>query len=148
MYSFEHILSKAAQTCAKPYSGLPKHHFVGGNIDEPTIPIDALSDALVDLLKDEGHHLAKYGMDSGMQGYLPLREQIATMLAKRAGMTVNASEILLTTGSLQAMDLVNKALLNAGDIVLIEAENYAGTLTKLDALGVDYIGVKTDDHGM
>lgn len=148
MYSFEHILSKAAQTCAKPFGGLPKHHFVGGNIDEPTIPIDALSDALVDLLKDEGHHLAKYGMDSGMQGYLPLREQIATMLAKRAGMTVNASEILLTTGSLQAMDLVNKALLNAGDIVLIEAENYAGTLTKLDALGVDYIGIKTDDHGM
>ncbi len=148
MYSFEHILSNTARTCAKPYNGLPKHHFVGGNIDEPTVPIGALSDALVDLLKDEGHHLAKYGMDSGMQGYRPLREQIASMLRDRAGMIVTADEILLTTGSLQAMDLVNKALLNAGDVVLIEAENYAGTLTKLDALGVEYIGIKTDDDGM
>jgi 2-aminoadipate transaminase len=148
MYSFEHILSNIAQSSVKPYSGLPRHHFVGGNIDEPSVPIGALSDALVDLLQEEGHHLAKYGMDSGMQGYLPLREQIARMLGERAGMTVSAEEVLLTTGSLQAMDLVNKALLNAGDVVLIEAENYAGTLTKLNALGVDYIGIKTDDHGM
>ncbi len=59
-------------------------------------------------------------MNSGMQGYLPLREQIATMLGERAGMVVSADEVLLTTGSLQAMDLVNKALLDSGDVVLIE----------------------------
>ena len=46
------------------------------------------------------------------------------------------------------MDLVNKALLNKGDVVLIEASNYAGTLTKLDALGVEYIGVPLDRDGM
>lgn len=148
MYRFENILSNIAQNFGKPYSGLPKHHFVGGNIDEATVPLAALSDALVDLLKEEGHHFAKYGMNSGMQGYLPLREQIATMLGERAGMVVSADEVLLTTGSLQAMDLVNKALLDSGDVVLIESENYAGTLTKLDALGVEYIGVKTDDYGM
>ena len=63
MYRFENILSNIAQNCTKPYSGLPKHHFVGGNIDEATVPLGALSDALVDLLKEEGHHLAKYGME-------------------------------------------------------------------------------------
>ena len=63
-------------------------------------------------------------------------------------MEAPAENILMTSGSLQAMDLVNKSLLNKGDIVLVEAANYAGTLTKLDALGVDYIGIDLDENGM
>ncbi len=55
MYRFENILSISRKTAAN-HSGLPKHHFVGGNIDEATVPLAALSDALVDLLKEEGHH--------------------------------------------------------------------------------------------
>lgn len=92
--------------------------------------------------------MGKYGMNSGPQGYLPLREIISDCLKRRAEMSVAPGEVLMTSGSLQAMDLVNKALLNKGDMVLVEAANYAGTLTKLDALGVDYVGIELDENGM
>lgn len=141
-------LSRVATVQAKPYAGLPPHHFVGGNIDEPTVPADALAETLGGLLRNHGQAMGKYGMNSGPQGYLPLRQCVAQTLQRRAGMSVTADEVLLTSGSLQAMDLVNKALLDRGDVVLIESANYAGTLGKLNALGVDYIGIDLDDQGM
>jgi 2-aminoadipate transaminase len=103
---------------------------------------------MADLLRRDGHAMAKYNMNSGPQGYLPLREATAAMLNRRAGMQISASEVLLTGGSLQAMDLVNRAFLNPGDLVLIEAENYAGTMGKLNKLGVEYLGIPLDDQGM
>ena len=63
-------------------------------------------------------------------------------------MSVTPGDVLVTTGSNQAMDLVNKSLLNIGDVVLVEAANYAGTLAKLDALGVKYVGIDLDEKGM
>lgn len=148
MFEFDTFLSKAASVEAKPFTGFPPYHFVGGNIDEPTVPSASLADAIGDVLRSHGNSMGKYGMNSGPQGYLPLRETISDILKRRAGMKVSADEILMTTGSLQAMDLVNKALLNKGDLVLVEAANYAGTLSKLDALGVDYMGIELDQEGM
>lgn len=148
MFDFRSHLSAVATVEAKPFSGFPPFHFVGGNIDEPTVPAEALANAVARVLSRQGHAMGKYGMDSGSQGYLPLREIISDSLKRRAGMDVAADQVLLTTGSLQAMDLVNKALLDKGDVVLVEAANYAGTLTKLDALGVDYVGIDLDDKGM
>ena len=148
MFDFSNHLSSVAQTSAQPYAGLPPHHFVGGNIDEPTVPVGKLAKALADVLQSEGQAMGKYGMNSGPQGYLPLRETLSAILHRRAGITAAPENILLTSGSLQAMDLVNKALLNPGDTVLVEAANYAGTLTKLDALGVNYIGIPLDENGM
>jgi len=148
MFDFRSRLSAAAVSEVVPFLGFPPFHFVGGNIDEPTVPAEALADAVGRVLRNQGHAMGKYGMNNGPQGYLPLRECISASLQKRAGMTVSTDEILLTSGSLQAMDLVNKALLDRGDIVLVEASNYAGTLTKLDALGVEYLGIDLDENGM
>jgi len=148
MFDFRSRLSSVAGGEAKPFSDFPPFHFVGGNIDEPTVPAEALADAVGRVLRHQGHAMGKYGMNSGPQGYLPLRECISASLLQRAGMTVSTDEVLLTSGSLQAMDLVNWALLDKGDVVLVEASNYAGTLSKLDALGVEYIGIDLDEHGM
>lgn len=148
MFEFDSLLSAVASNEAKPFSGYPSYHFVGGNIDEPTVPSEALADAVGDIIRNQGHAMGKYGMNSGPQGYLPLREIISDCLKRRAGMSVTSGEVLITSGSLQAMDLANKALLNKGDVVLVEAANYAGTLTKLDALSVDYVGIELDEKGM
>lgn len=148
MFEFSPLLSAAATGEAKPFSGLPPFHFVGGNIDEASVPVEALAAAVGEVIRSQGNAMGKYGMNSGSQGYLPLRRIIAEILHRRAGMTVDPGEILVTSGSLQAMDLVNKALLNKGDIVLVEAANYSGTLSKLDALGVEYIGIELDQQGM
>ena len=147
-FDFGDCLSSAAQRQAAPFSGFPPYHFVGGNIDEPTVPADALADALGDVIRRHGHSMAKYGMESGAQGHLPLRAFVCDMLGRRAGMRVDPDEVLMTSGSLQAMDLVNAALLNRGDVVVLEAGNYAGALTRLNALGVDYVGIELDGDGM
>ena len=147
-FEFASLLSPAATNTAKPFSGYPPYHFVGGNIDEPTVPVDALADAVGKVIREKGHAMAKYGMDSGPQGDLSLREFICDCLKRRNSMTVKPQEVLLTAGSLQAMDLVNKALLSKGDVVLLEAANYSGALSRLDALGVEYVGIELDHHGM
>ncbi|MDJ0612813.1 MAG: PLP-dependent aminotransferase family protein [Rhizobiaceae bacterium] len=147
-FKFDAFLSDVAAKQAKPFSGYPVHHFVGGNIDEPTVPAGKLAEAVGKVIREQGTTMGKYGMDSGPQGYLPLRETICDILKRRADMNVQPDEVLMTSGSLQAMDLINKALLNKGDVVLVEAANYAGTLTKLDALGVDYVGIDLDEDGM
>ncbi len=147
-FDFGATLSDKAQREASPFKGYPPYHFVGGNIDEPTVPADALAEALGDVIRRHGHAMAKYGMESGPQGHLPLREFVCEMLGRRAGMRVEPGEVLMTTGSLQAMDLVNAALLNRGDVVVLEAANYSGALTRLNALGVDYVGVELDGDGM
>jgi len=148
MFDFSSFLSTVATKQAGKFAGFPAYHFVGGNIDEATVPAAALADAVRTVLLQEGHALGKYGMNSGSQGYLPLRDFIVQNLDRRAGMKITMDEVLITSGSLQAMDLVNAALLDRGDVVLVEAGNYAGALTRLAALGVEYIGIELDDDGM
>lgn len=147
-FDFDARLSAAAASKAARFSGYPPYHFVGGNIDEPTVPAVALADAVGKVVREHGHDLAKYGMDSGPQGHLPLREFICDCLKRRTEIAVTPDEVLLTSGSLQALDLVNKVLLDKGDVVLLEAANYAGSLSRLDALGVEYQGIDLDQDGM
>ena len=147
-FDFSNVLSSRATSSAGQWKGFPPYHFVGGNIDEATVPVDALATALDKVFRAQGHSMAKYGMESGSQGYLPLREFIVGNLKRRADMDITPTEVLLTSGSLQAMDLVNELLLEKGDVVVLEAANYGGALTRLDRLGVDYVGVDLDDGGM
>lgn len=147
-YAFETGLSEKAKATATPFNGYPPFHFVGGNIDEPTVPVDHFADIIADIIRNKGRAMAKYGMESGSQGYLPLREFICDCTHRHAGMQVTPEQVLITSGSLQAMDLVNAAFLNPGDTVVLEAGNYAGALSRLDALGVNYVGVDLDENGM
>jgi 2-aminoadipate transaminase len=147
-FDFSHVLSKRATSTGAQWKGYPPYHFVGGNIDEATVPVNELATALDKVFRAEGHSMAKYGMENGSQGYLPLRNFIVGNLKRRADMEITPEEVLLTTGSLQAMDLVNDLLLEAGDVVVLESANYGGALTRLKRLGVDYVGIDLDDDGM
>jgi len=113
-----------------------------------SVPAEQLAQIMADIIREKGHHMAKYGMESGPQGHLPLREFICDFNKRHAGMDVTPDQVLLTSGSLQAMDLVNAAFLNPGDTVVLEEGNYAGALSRLDALGVNYVGVPLDQDGM
>src|SRR5204863_1181240 len=81
-------------------------------------------------------------------GYLPLREFLAGKLRQAAGIACGSDEILITSGSLQAIDLVNGLLLARGDTVLIEQESYQGSLNRLTRLGVNAVGIPLDAGGM
>ncbi len=130
------------------WSGFPAHNFVGGhNAPEALLP-DTLMQALKTAIDREGLDLATYNLRSGPQGYEPLRAFVTGHLAKVAGMRVTADELLVTSGSLQGMDLINAALLQPGDTVLIEEVNYGGVLTRLARLGVEAVPVRVDRSGM
>ncbi len=126
----------------------PEYSFVGGNNDAESIPFGSLAEAAVSVLKREGRALATYNLGGSPLGYLPLRQFVVDALGTRASMTVDPDEVLLTSGSLQALDLVNEALLSPGDTVLIEQATYGGMVSRLQRLGVTYIGVDLDDDGI
>ncbi|MGB6759249.1 MAG: PLP-dependent aminotransferase family protein [Xanthobacteraceae bacterium] len=121
---------------------------MGGHNDADHVPLDALVETANDVLRREGRTLATYGLNSGPLGYLRLREFLAQKLKRTAGIACHAGEILITSGSLQALDLVNGILLSRGDTVIVEQATYQGALTRLNRLGVNAIGIPIDGGGM
>lgn len=133
---------------AKRWNGFSPYNFVGGHNDADHVPVDQLIAAANNVLAREGKSLATYGLQSGPQGYYPLRAFIAAELIARADMRCDADDILLTSGSLQAIDLVFEAFLEAGDSVVMEEACYGGVLSRLNRLGVNRLGVEVDQDGM
>jgi 2-aminoadipate transaminase len=130
------------------WTGYPRYNFVGGHNDPDHVPLGDLVAAANAVLQREGRDLALYTLQSGPLGYRPLREFLTRKLKAHAGITCEAEEILITSGSLQAMDLINALLLSRGDIVVVEQANYGGTLSRLARLGVAPVGIPVDREGM
>src|ERR1700744_151257 len=147
-FDFAPLLPAGLPAPAAKWTGLAKYSFVGGNNDPDQVPVEGLIDAVNAVLKREGKTLATYGLASGPQGYRPLREFLAAKLKRDAGMTCTADDILIVSGSLQALDLVNQTLVARGDTVIIERDTYQGALNRLTRLGVNVVGIPLDHGGM
>jgi 2-aminoadipate transaminase len=147
-FDFAPVLAAGLPAPAAKWTGFPRYSFVGGNNDADQVPVDRLIAAATAVLAREGTTLATYGLNSGPLGYLPLREFLVAKLKQTAGIGCRSDEILITSGSLQAIDLVNALLLARGDTVLIEQESYQGSLTRLARLGVKAVGIPLDGEGM
>jgi len=147
-FDFTSLLPAGLPPAAAKWTGAARYNFIGGNNDPAQIPVDALAAAASAVLTREGPTLASYGLKSGPQGYRPLREFLAGKLKGHAGIDCSPDEILITSGSMQGLDLINSLLLAKGDTVLIEQETYAGALTKLTKLGVNTIGIPLDAEGL
>ncbi len=145
---FTPLLAPGLPPAAAKWNGFAKYNFIGGHNDANQVPLEALIKAANDVLTREGRTLATYGLASGPLGYRPLREFLAAKLERTAGIRCGADEILITSGSLQALDLVNGILLACGDTVIIEQATYQGALTRLQRLGVEAIGIPLDGEGM
>jgi 2-aminoadipate transaminase len=147
-FDFSPLFPAGTPARAVRWTGSPKYNFTGGNNDPDALPLEELKQAAQSVLEREGRTLATYGLNSGPQGYRPLRDFLSLKLKRDAGMTCSADDILIVSGSLQALDLVNAALLARGDTVIVEQDNYQGTLTRLAKLGVKAIGIPLDKGGM
>jgi 2-aminoadipate transaminase len=147
-FDFAPLLPPGLPGPAAKWAGLPKYNFTGGNNDSDQVPVEGLIAAATAVLRREGQTLATYGLASGPQGYRPLREFLAAKLKRDAGISCQADDILVTSGSLQAIDLVNGVLLTRGDTVLIEQECYQGSINRLTRLGVKAVGIPLDAEGM
>ncbi len=147
-FDFAPLLAPGLPPPAAKFTGFPKYNFVGGHNDADHVPLDALVKAANDVLTREGRTLATYGLASGPQGYRRLREFLAQKLKRTAGVACSADEILITSGSLQALDLVNGILLHRGDTIITEAATYQGALNRWTRLGVHAVGIPLDGDGM
>jgi 2-aminoadipate transaminase len=147
-FDFGPLLAPNLPPAAAKWTGFPKYNFVGGHNDATQVPVEALIAAMTAVLEREGTTLSTYGLESGPLGYRPLREFLSGKLKSHAGIDCAADEILITSGSLQAIDLINSLLLTRGDTVIIEQDNYGGVLSRLTRLGVNAIGLPLDDGGM
>src|SRR5229473_2890465 len=146
-FDFAPLLPAGLPAPAAKWAGLAKYNFIGGNNDPDQVPVDGLIEAVNAVLKREGKTLATYGLASGPQGYRRLREFLTTKLKRDAGINCVADDILIVSGSLQALDLVNATLLARGDTVIIERDTYQGALNRLTRLGVNLVGIPLHHAG-
>jgi 2-aminoadipate transaminase len=147
-FKVENFFSEVVPSSVSIYKGFPKYNFVGGHNSEESIPIAELAKSAEKVIKAEGKNLALYGHNSGPQGNLLLREFLVSYLGNYTGINISIDNILLTSGSLQALDLINKLLLNSGDTVLVEEATYGGAISRIKSLGVNHIGIKLDKDGI
>jgi 2-aminoadipate transaminase len=147
-FDFTPLLPAGLPAPAAKWTGLAKYSFVGGNNDPDQVPVEGLIDAVNAVLRREGKTLATYGLASGPQGYLPLRQFLTAKLKRDGGIACAADDILIVSGSLQALDLVNATLLARGDTIIIERDTYQGALNRLTRLGVNVVGIPLDGDGM
>ncbi|MFV0524353.1 MAG: PLP-dependent aminotransferase family protein [Acidimicrobiales bacterium] len=130
------------------WTSSPPYSFVGGNNDADSVPVGGLAESALAVLGREGRGLATYNLGGSPFGYEPLRQFVASMLGKQASMACTADDVLITSGSLQALDLVNMLLVERGDVVLVEQATYGGMLAKLQRRGAEVVGVEVDDDGL
>jgi 2-aminoadipate transaminase len=147
-FDFSPLLAPGLPPGAVKFAGFPKYNFVGGHNDAEQVPLDELVASANAVLTREGRTLATYGLESGPLGYRRLREFLITKLKRDAGITAAVDEILITSGSLQGIDLVNGLLLARGDTVIVEQVSYFGSLNRLNRLGVTAVGIPLDEEGM
>ena len=147
-FDFVSLLPAGLPPPAARWTGLARFSFVGGNNDPEQVPLEGLIAAVDAVLAREGRMLATYGLANGPQGYLRLREFLQVKLQRDAGIACAADDLLIVSGSLQALDLVNQTLLARGDTVIVEQETYQGALTRLGRLGVNTVGIPLDHEGL
>lgn len=148
LFDFTPLLPGSLPPPAVRWTGRVKFDFTGGNNDPDALPLDGLIAAADTVLRREGRTLSTYGLESGPQGYRPLRDFLVSKLRADAAIDCTADDILITSGSLQAIDLVNATLLERGDTVIIEEDCYQGSINRLLRLGVTPIGIPLDAEGM
>jgi 2-aminoadipate transaminase len=118
--------------------------FAGGLPAPEVFPLERFRTACERVLGDNGPAALQY---SATEGYMPLREMIAHNL-RRYGILASVENVMLTSGSQQALDLIGKLLVNAGDRVLVEAPTYLGALQAFNVYQPDYVSVPIDDDGL
>jgi 2-aminoadipate transaminase len=115
----------------------------GGLPSPDSFPIEAMREATARVLKDAPREALQY---AASEGFAPLREWVAGHMAEK-GVAIDASQVLITTGSQQGLDLVGKVLIDAGSRVAVEAPTYLGALQAFAPYEPEVVTVPCDEQG-
>ncbi|MCA0755474.1 PLP-dependent aminotransferase family protein [Paenibacillus sp. N4] len=137
------LQSSAVRDILKLTQGNDLISFAGGLPAEELFPVQAVREA-ADRVFAGGPGALQYGVT---EGYMPLREQLCERMAAKK-MTVNPNQMILTTGSQQAIDLLVGVLTEPGDAILVEKPTYLAGLQVFAMRGLKVIAAESDEHGI
>lgn len=118
--------------------------FAGGLPAPELFPTQEIAQAFYKVIAEDGRAALQY---STSEGYAPLRQVIAARMQAK-GIQATASNIMMTSGSQQGLDLVAKVLLNAGDKIIVERPTYLAAIQTFSVFEAQFITVASDDEGM
>jgi|HubBroStandDraft_4_1064222.scaffolds.fasta_scaffold00290_9 2-aminoadipate transaminase len=118
--------------------------FAGGLPAPEVFPVEQFREACERVLATQATAALQYGPS---EGYKPLRELILAQMAKY-GIVATVDNVMITSGSQQALDLIAKLLINRGDRILVESPTYLGALQAFDLMGAEYVTVPIDGQGL
>lgn len=118
--------------------------FAGGLPAPEVFPVEAFKEAACHVLETFGTQALQY---SATEGYPPLRQWIVDYMS-RYGIKSTVDNILITSGSQQALDIIGKVLINPGDLILTEKPTYLGALQAWRSYQAEYVSVPIDDQGL
>jgi GntR family transcriptional regulator/MocR family aminotransferase len=118
---------------------------LASGIGDPTrYPVEEFRKVIQRVMRRDGIAALEYG---GFSGYPPLRDTIAHVLASQ-GLQTSADNVLITSGSQQAIAMITQMLVNPGEVILVESPTYGVGLDLFRALRLKIVGIPTDKHGM
>lgn len=118
--------------------------FAGGLPAPEVFPVEEFKQACIYILDNFGPQSLQY---STTEGYRPLREMISRHTG-RYSVKVTPENIMITSGSQQALDFIGRVFINQGDHIIVESPTYLGALQAWNAYGAQYISVPSDENGM
>ncbi len=119
--------------------------FAGGFPDSAMFDVEGISAASQRALAEEPGAALQYG---ATEGYQPLREQLAAFMAAKGASDVAPEQLIVTTGSQQALDLLGKTLINPGDKVIVEGPTFLATIQCFRLYGAELISAPIDGDGV
>jgi len=147
-YRFAHRIQKMGSSVIRELLKLTEQpdiiSFAGGLPAPEVFPVQEFKQACDYVLEHFGAQALQY---STTEGYRPLREMIARHTS-RYSVPIVTENILITSGSQQALDLIGRLFINRGDFIALESPTYLGALQAWNAYGAQYIPVPADEDGM
>ena len=119
--------------------------FAGGFPDSAMFDVEGIRAASNAALAEEPGAALQYG---ATEGYNPLREQLAAFMTSKGAQGVAADNLIVTTGSQQALDLLGKTLISPGDKVIVEGPTFLATIQCFRLYGAELISAPIDGNGV
>ncbi len=119
--------------------------FAGGFPDSALFDVDGIRAATLAALDQDAGAALQYG---ATEGYGPLREELASFMASKGVRELAAEQLIVTTGSQQALDLLGKVLINPGDKVIVEGPTFLATINCFRLYGADLVSAPVDGQGV
>lgn len=119
--------------------------FAGGLPAPELFPVEGMKEATDKVYAEHGQQALQYG---AAKGVTELRELILKRVKEKENIDAKLENVMVTTGSEQAIDLVGKAFVNPGDTVIVEEPTYLCALDVFRSYGANFVSVPMDDDGM